>query len=150
MLAIPYLRHTLSGEWKVVAMRFRSIDPTGQTKYLQPEGSTTRLFNTVDAANQEDTIALCEGELDAITASVNGIPAVGVAGVQAWKKHYTEIFLGYRAVYVLADGDDPGRSFAAMLSQLLGNVTIVQLPDGEDVNSITVSGKIGWIKERLH
>ena len=41
-------------------------------------------------------------------------------------------------MFVFDDGDQPGTEFARSLARELP-VTIVQLPDGEDVNSVYVS-----------
>lgn len=132
-LVIPYLRY-LAGAWSVVGLKFRRIGEGSGAKYL---GDTRpRLFNTVDAAENDDEIAICEGELDALTASVAGVPAVGVPGVDTWRPIWNRIFAGYQRVWVFADGDQPGRDFAKMLTrELRADVRTVRMPDGTDVNS---------------
>jgi DNA primase len=40
-------------------------------------------------------------------------------------------------VFVFADGDQPGKEFATSLARELP-ITIIQLPDGQDVNSMFV------------
>jgi hypothetical protein len=64
-----------------------------------------RLFNAVDLQKPSDTIAICEGELDAVIAS-QLLPSVGVPGVKAWRPHFNRLFGGYRRVLILADNDD--------------------------------------------
>jgi DNA primase len=53
----------------------------------------------------------------------------------------------FERVFVFADGDQPGKEFAASLSRELP-VTIVQMPDGEDVNSCFVKYGSQYIRER--
>jgi DNA primase len=98
-----------------------------------------------DTAN----IAITEGEIDAITATVCGIPAVGVPGSQNWQPHFREPFLGYRNVYVLADGDDAGMAFATQVASSLPNGKIIPMPTGEDVNSLVNSKGKDELLERL-
>jgi DNA primase len=95
------------------------------------------------------SIAITEGELDAITATVCGIPAVGVPGAQNWQPHFREPFLGYRNVYVLADGDDAGMAFATQVASSLPNGKIIPMPQGEDVNSLVVLKGKEALMERI-
>ena len=76
--------------------------------------------------------------MDTLTLSkCVGIPAVGVPGANSWKAHYSRILADFERIYVFADGDNPGLEFARGLARELP-VTVVQLPDGEDVNSFYV------------
>lgn len=147
-LSIPYLRRTATGGRSVVDIRFRTLTDS-PAKYLSLPGSRSRLFNTEAALDNDDTIAITEGELDAISASMNEIPAIGVAGAKAWKDYFTDLFIGYRVVWVLADGDPPGIAFAEDIASRLGNVRILRMPDGEDVSSVIASRGAVWIKERM-
>ena len=129
-LAIPYITKT-----GVVDIRFRSLSPEVEPKYMGMPGVHTRLYNVTDIEKATDWIAVCEGELDALTLSVCvGLPAVGVAGANSWRDHYTRLLADFERVYVFADGDSAGRQFATSLMKELP-ITIVQLEDGEDVNS---------------
>lgn len=129
-LAIPYV--TKSG---VVDLRFRSLNPAVEPKYMGLTGAETKMYNVLDIERAGDYIGVCEGELDTLTLSACvGIPCVGVPGANSWKKHYTRLLADFERVYVFADGDQPGKEFATSLARELP-VTVVNFPDGEDVNS---------------
>jgi DNA primase len=53
----------------------------------------------------------------------------------------------FERVFVFADGDQPGKEFATSLARELP-VTIVQLPDGHDVNSMFVQEGAEYIREK--
>jgi len=143
-LCIPYI--TKSG---VVDLRFRSLNPAVEPKYMGMTGFETKMYNVLDIDRAGDWIGVCEGELDTITLSACvGIPCIGVPGANSWKKHYTRLLADFERVFVFADGDQPGKEFAASLSRELP-VTIVQMPDGEDVNSCYVKYGSQYIRERM-
>lgn len=153
MLAIPYIRRSTDREWSVVSIRFRCIkdhEHNGHGKYNTVPGDKPRLFNTVELTRENDRIAITEGELDAVTATVSGVPAVGLPGATTWQEYFREPFLGYQTVYVLADGDDPGMRFAHSVSTHLPNAVTVPMPAGEDVNSFVVKNGTEALVERIN
>jgi len=100
-------------------------------------GATTHLYNVGALFRAPSKIAICEGEIDTITLDFAcGIPAVGVPGVNNWKKHYSRLLQDFDNVFLFADGDNAGSEFGKMLARELGNLTIVNMPEGEDVNSM--------------
>ena len=142
-LSIPYITKT-----GVVDLRFRSLNPAVEPKYMGMTGAETKMYNVLDIDRAGDWIGVCEGELDTITLSVCvGIPCVGVPGANSWKKHYTRLLADFERVFVFADGDQAGKEFANSLARELP-VTVVQLPDGEDVNSAYVKFGADYIRER--
>lgn len=143
-LAIPYITKT-----GVVDIRFRSLNPAVEPKYMGMPGSDTKMYNVLDIESAGNYIAICEGEIDTVTLSkCVGIPAVGVPGSNAWKKHYTRLLADFERVFIFADGDTSGRDFANALTRELP-VTVVNLPDGEDVNSMYVSHGAEWFKSKV-
>lgn len=139
MLAIPYLRRTAQGDTVVVSLRFRCIESEcphpHHGKYNTVSGDTGRLFNTDALQGSWDAVGLAEGELDAITATICGLPTVGIPGAEAWKPHFREPFLGFETVWIFADGDQAGRAFADKTARKLPNAKAVPSAPGEDVNS---------------
>lgn len=142
MLSIPYL--TPSGP---AGVKFRFLDEDRSPKYLVPAGQTPHLYNVNAFHRAVDTIAICEGELDAlIMESVVGVPAVGVAGVNMWKPHFPRCFEGFERIFIMADNDvkengtNPGRLMANRIVEDLRWARIIHLPPGEDVNSLVLKG----------
>ena len=143
-LSIPYITKT-----GIVDLRFRSLDPAVEPKYMGMTGQETKMYNVLDIELAGDWIGVCEGELDTITLSkCVGIPCIGVPGANSWKKHYTRLLADFERVFVFADGDQPGKEFAASLARELP-VTIVTMPDGEDVNSVYVKHGSEYIREKM-
>ena len=142
-LSIPYITKT-----GIVDLRFRSLNPAVEPKYMGMTGAETKMFNVLDIERAGNYIGVCEGELDTVTlSSCVGIPCVGVPGANSWKKHYTRLLADFERVYVFADGDQPGKEFATSLARELP-VTIVSMGDGEDVNSAYVKYGADYIREK--
>jgi len=143
-LAIPYV--TPSG---VVDIRFRSMNGA-DPKYMGIPGAKTSMFNAQTVLTASDYICVTEGEIDCITVSTKTThPAVGIPGANNWKPFYSKILDDFDTVIVLADGDTPGLDFGKKISRELGNVNIVQMPEGHDVNSIVMLEGAEFINERI-
>lgn len=143
-LAIPYI--TPSG---VVDIRFRAMhgeDP----KYMGMIGAKTTMFNTPAVFGASQYICVTEGEFDCIIMTVKTKhPTVGIPGANNWKGFYSRILDDFDTVIVLADGDNAGLEFAKKITRELPNVNIVQMPEGEDVNSTYIKLGREWIDERI-
>ncbi|MEU8780033.1 toprim domain-containing protein [Streptomyces sp. NPDC048637] len=147
MVSIPYL--TRAG---VVTIRFRRIGDGDGPKYRSVPGDPPRIYNANALLIPSDYIAICEGEFDTIAAHEAGVraasgravelalPAVGVAGVSAFKPYFARCFKGYKAAFMLADADDKGQgmAFADKLAGLVKNLRICPMPAGHDVNSFVL------------
>lgn len=165
-LSIPYLRwspgqqpeaadarpsSSTSGRefgWAVVSIRFRRLD-NGSPKYLTVAGDRPRLYNTTALLKQTPIVGITEGEIDCISAESCGIPSVGVAGAENWKPHFREPFLGYREVFVFADGDEAGMRFATTVAKTLPNAKVIPFPPGQDVNSFVKQQGPEALREKL-
>ncbi|MFE2997967.1 toprim domain-containing protein [Nocardia sp. NPDC059246] len=159
-MSIPYIRpqpDPKASSLSIVSIRFRCIRPgcityredgtvfedhQGHGKYMTVAGDRPRLYNTKALLEPSDIVCVTEGELDAITATLCGKPAVGVPGVESWLPQFRVPLLGYETVYVLADGDEPGRRFANKVAGELPNAKVIPMPAGHDVNSLVLAE--GW------
>lgn len=113
-------------------------------------GATTHLYNVTALFRATSFISICEGEIDTITLdNVCGIPAVGVPGVNNWKKHYGRLLADFDKVFLFADGDNAGTEFGKSLSRELGNLVVVQMPEGEDVNSMYKIHGADYFKQKI-
>lgn len=143
-LAIPYITPT-----GIVDIRYRSIGPE-EPKYMGMAGTSTRLYNVSALHTAGNYIAVCEGEIDAITLSYScDIPAVGVPGANAWKPHYGRLLADFETIYVFADGDQPGTDFAKSLGKEFNSVIVMQMPDGEDVNSMFLRNGSSYFTKKV-
>ncbi|MCV7016764.1 DNA primase (bacterial type) [Mycolicibacterium aichiense] len=147
-LSIPYMRWSQWRGWSVASIRFRRLDGR-DPKYMTVAGDRPRIYNTAALTRYSRDMAICEGEIDTITAELSGIPSVGLAGAQMWKPYMRELFLGYRIVNILADGDDSGMDFARQVAKTLPNARIIPMPDGEDVNSLVITRGKDALLERI-
>lgn len=136
-LAIPYI--TPAG---VVDIRFRCVEDHAckdyhHPKYLSQPGHRTRLFYTSSIMSATDTIAIVEGELDAVILNKIGIPAVGVPGAQGWQgDYYPRIFSDFQNILVFGDGDEAGQNFARAVVKSLEDATIIDIPTGMDITDL--------------
>ena len=145
-LVVPYL--TLAG---VRAIKYRCIEDhsckaEGHPKYTQPHGQEQRLYNALAYFGGHDVIGVCEGELDAVTATEHlGVNTFGVPGASQWDKqgwHWQLVLRDFATVIVFADGDKPGRELASKIAADAGpGSRIVYCPDGEDINSMVVANR---------
>lgn len=133
-LAVPYL--TPAGP---VDVRYRALTPDGP-KYLSRPGSKTRLFNVSDLLKESTVLYVTEGELDCVTASMCGLPTVGVPGANNWQAHFRLLMADYSKVIVLCDGDEAGRQFGKTVCKEVDTALAVSMPPGMDVNDVFVAG----------
>lgn len=139
-ICIPYL--TPNGD--VMKLRFRVVPPyEGNAKYLDVAGGSPRMFNTQALTRGGRTIYITEGEVEAITLTQLGYPAVGIAGTQAWQPHFKRMLDGYSRIVVTVDNDDGGAGveFANHVSAEMEDheVIHVKAPEGHDINSLFVA-----------
>lgn len=135
-VAIPYI--TPAG---VKDIRFRWNLPIGQRgegpKYLTRPGQQSLIYNVAAFWRDSDTIAICEGEIDAIVMDLySGIPAVGIPGANVWKSHYAKLFADYERVLVIGDGDQAGREFSRMVASKVEGAVPVEMKEEMDVNDL--------------
>lgn len=132
-LAIPYL--TPAG---VVNLRFRCAEAhecEGHPKYLSAEGAGTNLFNVLDLKKDSPFICVAEGEIDTMSLSLAGLPAVGVPGVDTWQKHFSRCLEDFEVIYAFGDGDKAGGKFSNFLARET-RARPIRMPNGKDCNDI--------------
>lgn len=140
-LAIPYFDAT-----GPTTIRFRSLD-NSEPKYWSMPGDKPRLYN-VTALLKGDSVAVCEGELDAlILDGCVGIPAVAIAGSGVWADHWIHCFVGFTRVDLFIDADSAGDKLARRLEQEIPGANRIHLPKDMDVNDTYLAYGSEWFWE---
>ena len=142
-ISIPYA--TPGG---IVSIRFRRLLSDLQPKYMDLPGEPPRLYNP-RALFRDETLFVCEGELDAVVAWGAGLASVAVNGAEKWNRVFARI-LSNRDVAVLQDGDDAGRKFANKIYKDLGGCKVVKMPKGEDVSSFVTDHGVEAFREKVN
>lgn len=139
-LAIPYFDRMGPVGFNFRCLRDHDCKESDCPKYLQLEGQDVGFFNVLSLDSDEDVAHVCEGEIDAITLSqvVTG-PVLALPGVSMWKPHFPYHLSGFSRVCLWADGDKAGKGMAAKFRANVGAADIIQMPAGEDVNSLFCS-----------
>src|SRR5690606_5037356 len=104
----------------------------GHAKYLQ--AGEDHIYNVGALHESHPAVAITEGELDACICDTYVLPAVGISGATKWKSFWSRLFEDYERVFVIGDGDKPGRDFAKSVAKKLDNGVPVYMPEGYDIN----------------
>lgn len=152
-LSIPYLGYSLAGEEQCWSIRFRcperhDCSNFGHGKYFGEAGEPTRMFNVRAIQDADDEIHVTEGELDAVTLNMLGLPAVAVPGANNWKPHYSRLLAGFNKVFVWGDPDAKGAEFNSTVLRSVRTSAAVRLSGG-DVNETYLSGGYAAIREAM-
>jgi hypothetical protein len=147
-LAIPYLT-----DYGPVNMNFRCIQDHkckdhGHQKYMMWKGLETNLYNVQVMRHASDWIALSEGEIDALSATISGIPTLGVPGALKWLDHWNNLLEDFTRIYVFEEGDEAGKKFADKIVTEVNAIRVV-LPAGKDVNSVMISEGPEALRRRI-
>lgn len=136
-LAIPYFDRLGPVGFTFRCLRDHNCKEDNCPKYLQMEGQEVGFFNVLALDSDADTVHVCEGEIDAITlAQVVTDPVLALSGVSKWKPHFPYHLSGFERVVVWCDGDKAGKSMGAAFRQHISNSDVVNMPAGDDVNSL--------------
>jgi DNA primase len=149
MLSIPYL----SKRGGVKAIKYRKLFGEG-SKVAQYQNQPARLYNTNAWFTPGTAVGLTEGEADAICATERlSLPSMAVPGAEVWAAHeqvWKLCFRDVRVVFMLCDGDQPGKDLGRQVADSLGwRANVIDLPDGQDVSSLVASGHADWFDGKL-
>lgn len=139
-LSIPYIGH----DGRILTIRFRCLQEHdhrshGHGKYMSIPEDPSRIYNVRAATQADDEIHVTEGEIDAITLNMIGLPAIAIPGAQGWQRHHRHVLEGFQRVWVWGDPDDAGAQFTQKVTRALSRAKGVRLPGG-DVNEIYKAG----------
>lgn len=164
-LAIPYMRPA-GGDNGVATVRFRCIkdecirDSDGSYlfekgekerhqhgKYQSIPGDPPRLFNTTALIVESRSVVVVEGEADAMSWEVAGVPSVGMPGTGTWRDYWHPAFYGYENVFLIAE-DQAGQDCMDALAADMPNSKVIQLPD-IDSNRLLLEQGPEALRERI-
>lgn len=147
-LAIPYMTPSGPVNMTFRCIQFHDCKVEGHQKYMTWEGLETNLYNVKALEDANSSIAIAEGEIDALSSTLAGIPCVGISGAEKWKPFWKNVFEDFSRVYVWQEGDEAGKRFAKRMSVEVGAVRVT-LPSSQDVNSIWVAEGADGLRARI-
>lgn len=94
----------------------------GESRFGWEKGSKPTLYGLwkLKSYNREEPLFVVEGESDALTLWVAGFQALGVPGVNAWKKSWCRHLKGFRTIVVSVEPDSDGILFKNIVKTLSG------------------------------
>jgi DNA primase len=104
-------------------------------------------FNADVLRNALDEVFICEGIIDALSATDIGLAAVGIPGATAFCSHWASLFLHIPRIVLAFDQDDAGRKATERVLNFFAaqgrrDLKILRLPPGiKDVNEWLTSGR---------
>lgn len=133
----PYLR-----EGVLVNVKYRNV---AEKKDMRQEGGAEPcLFGWHLIDPKARTVAICEGEIDAMTLHQCGVPALSVnagAGNHQWLENDWERLDRFSEILIFFDSDEPGQKGAKEVASRIGadRCKIVTLP-AKDANDYLLQG----------
>lgn len=128
---------------------------TGQPRYVQIAGGSSRGLYLQDAIQQQNTAIFCEGELDALLLlqEVGDLVApltLGSAAARLDTRWLAEL-TGFRTLLVAYDNDAAGQAGAERLRHFSARVRMLTLPHGKDITEFHLGGGSirDWIQPAL-
>lgn len=106
-VAIPY--YDANGNCVATKRRY---NPKNTDRFGWDKGGTPILYGAWLSLNRgAKAVILCEGESDAQSCWVHGLPCYGVPGATNFKSGWVASFIGERDVYIHVEPDSGGESF---------------------------------------
>lgn len=138
-LSIPYLNH----KGQPLTIRFRCMEQHehrsfGHGKYMSIPEDPSRVFYIRAIHEADDEIHVTEGEVDAMTLNMLGLPAVAIPGANGWRSVHRRMLAGFARVWVWGDPDDAGAQFTAKVTRALRQAKGIRLES--DVNDTYLNG----------
>jgi|GEM_PF-6504675 len=144
-LLIPYFE-----DGRVVYIKGRDITATtGEKRYMNLSRSAPMAFNVT--ALESDSIVVCEGEMDTMSVTQLGLPAIGLLQAKAMSDRLVRRLSEKKGVVMALDNDDGGKSAtgANLLKLRRAGVKVTEFELGEhgDINEWLVADGDGLKSE---
>jgi DNA primase len=139
----------------VVNLRFRCLQPhdckdVDCPKYLSMDGMDNNLFNVLDLKKDSPFLVIAEGEIDVMSWSLAGVPAVGPSGVESWEKWFSRCVedAAFEVVYSAGDGDKAGGKFNNLMAREV-KARPLRIPRDADSNALYAQGGADALRRLL-
>jgi 5S rRNA maturation endonuclease (ribonuclease M5) len=117
-------------EGNILFIKSRNLNHTpenGEPKYRNSTGSHAALFN-FHAVRDKPNIVLCEGEIDSLKLTMEGIPSVSsTGGSQTFPKEWQEL-LKDKQLWIAYDNDPAGKEGTRKLLETFPQAKAITLP----------------------
>ncbi|WP_429497066.1 toprim domain-containing protein [Robbsia andropogonis] len=135
---LPYLR-----DGELINVKYRNVDDKKDMR--QEGGAEPCLFGWHLIDPSARSVAIAEGELDAMTLHQMGIPALSVnagAGNHQWLDSDWDRLERFSEIYLCYDDDEAGQKGAKEVANRLGldRCKFVRFPDAKDANAFLDDG----------
>ncbi len=129
----------------VVNIEFRPHDPShADTKSWFLSGIPTPVAYNINLLDSIDTVVLCEGAIDTLSALDVDVPAIGLRSTSGDHSALVERLAG-KSVAIALDADKAGTAKRIRLIESFNRVgiphTIVPIPDGKDLNDLLIEDR---------
>jgi len=108
-------------------------DPQDQRpgpKMLTSPGAKVELYGWDRVLARPSQIIVCEGEFDRLVLEAQGLPAVtSTGGAATFRPHWAEELKAIDEVYICFDRDQAGRNGASVVSLMIPQAKVVELPE---------------------
>lgn len=133
-LLFPFLSRS-----SISYLQARSIDLSSQRRWICPLGIQPPIFNSDALEGAHETLFICEGVSDVLSAAELGWEAIGFVGAAAARPVRWFAGLNGKNANIVGDADAAGKRFAASIEKELGSYGITafikKLPAGiNDLN----------------
>jgi hypothetical protein len=117
--------------------KLRQDPNVGDNKITYPKGIEAQIYGWEMLINTNDSLIICEGELDRLALLSKGIPAItSTHGALTFKQEWCEKVGKGRKIYICYDNDEAGRKGAERVAKMLENV-------GNETYIITLPQEVG-------
>lgn len=142
-----------NGKGELVAYAGRSLDPQEPNKYHFPPGfhKSLELFNLHRVTDEVEVLVIVEGFFGCMALHADGVDVIALMGCTMSEEQ--ELLLKSRFselpdIAIVLDGDKAGRENAMIIAGRLARwafVTIVELPEGKQPDSLTTEEKLNFL-----
>lgn len=134
---IVFTYPNLSGVW--YERRRAWIGDDRPNKYLSPKGASPHLYNPLHLGPNAGQVWFCEGEFDTLTLIEIGLPAIGIAGTNAFNRRWLHLYEDSEVV-IAFDGDAAGSkassALAAAFRERRARTYVFPTPEDYDLNEL--------------